>query len=224
MPSSCLILCCRLLLLPSNILSIRVFSNESVLHIGWPKCWSFSFSISPSNEYSGLISFRMDWLDLLAVQGTLKSLLQLHSSKASILRCSAFFIVSHPQMTNIYSNPLPILSWVFNLFFIIELCCLYSLYASLKIRHVICRYFIPFWGLSFHSLHIILWPTKVFSFDKVLFISLLLLVLSIPYKKLLPKPESWRFIPMFPSKSFIDFILKFKSLKTKGLIFIYGMR
>ena len=81
--------------------SIRIFSNESALHIRWPKHWSFSFSISPSNEYSGLISFRMDWLDLLAVQGTLKSLLQHHSSKASILRCSAFFVVqfSHPHTT-----------------------------------------------------------------------------------------------------------------------------
>ena len=93
-----LILCCPLLLLPSIIPSIRVFSNESVLHIRWPKYWSFSFSVSPSNEYSGLISFRMDWLDL---QETLKSLLQQHSSKASILRHSAFFIVqlSHPYMT-----------------------------------------------------------------------------------------------------------------------------
>ena len=100
MPSNNLILCC-LLLLPSIFPSIRVFSNESVLHIWWPKYWSFSFSISPSNEYSGLISFRIDWLDLLAVQGTLKSLLQLHSSKPSILWCSASFIVqlSHPYMT-----------------------------------------------------------------------------------------------------------------------------
>ena len=89
------------LLPPSTFLSIRVFSSESVLHIKWPKYWSFSFSISPSNEYSGLISFRIDWLDLLAVQGTLKSLLQHHSSKASNLQCSAFFIVqlSHPYMT-----------------------------------------------------------------------------------------------------------------------------
>ena len=101
MPSNHLILCRPLLLPPSIIPSIRVFSNESVLRIRWPKYWSFSFSISPSNEYSGLISFRMDWLDLLAVQGTLKSLLQLHSSKASILRCSVFFVVqlSHPYMT-----------------------------------------------------------------------------------------------------------------------------
>ena len=102
MPSNHLILYCSLLLLPSSIFpSIRVFSNESVLHIRWPEYWSFSFCISPSSEYSGLISFRMDWLDLLAVQGTLKSLLQHHSSEASILRCSAFFTVqlSHPYMT-----------------------------------------------------------------------------------------------------------------------------
>ena len=93
MPSSHLILCLPLLLPPSIFPSIRVFSNESVLHIRWPKYWSFSFSINPSNEYSRLISFRMDWLDLLAVQETLKSLLQHHSSKASILQCSAFFMV-----------------------------------------------------------------------------------------------------------------------------------
>ena len=101
MPSNHLILCHPLLLLPSIFPSIRVFSNESALRIRWPKYWSFSFSISPSNEYSGLISFRMDWLDLLAVQGTLKSLLQHHSSKASVLQCSAFFMVqiSHPYMT-----------------------------------------------------------------------------------------------------------------------------
>ena len=100
-PSNHLILCRPLLLPPSIFPSIRVFSNESVLYIRWPKYWSFSFNISPSNEYSGLISFRMDWIDLLAVQGTLRSLLQHHSSKASILRCSAFFIVqhSHPYMT-----------------------------------------------------------------------------------------------------------------------------
>ena len=102
MPSIHLILCHPLLLLPSILPSIRVFSNESVLPIRWPKYWSFSFSTSPSNEYSGLISFRMDWLDLLAVQGTLKSLLQHRSSKASILQHSAFFIVqlSHPYMTS----------------------------------------------------------------------------------------------------------------------------
>ena len=101
MPSNHLTLCCPLYILPSIFPSIRVFSNESALHIRWPKYWSFSFNISPSNEYSGLISFRMDWLDLLAVQGTLKSLLQLHSSKASILWRSAFFMfhLSHPYMT-----------------------------------------------------------------------------------------------------------------------------
>ena len=101
MPSNHLILCCPLLLLPSIFPSIRVFSNELALHIMWPKYWNFSFSISLSNEFSGLISFRMDWLDLLAVQGTLKSLIQHHSSKASILWCSAFFIVqlSHPHKT-----------------------------------------------------------------------------------------------------------------------------
>ena len=100
-PSNYLILCRPLLLLPSIFPSIRVFSNEPALCIRWPKYWSFSFNISPSNEHPGLISFRMDWLDLLAVQGTLKSLLQHHSSKASILLCSAFFIVqlSHPYMT-----------------------------------------------------------------------------------------------------------------------------
>ena len=92
MPSNDLILCCPLLLPPSIFPSIRVFSNESTLHMRWPKDWSFSFNISPSNEYSGLISFRMDWLDPLAVQGTLKSFLQHHSSKASILQCSAFHI------------------------------------------------------------------------------------------------------------------------------------
>ena len=101
MPSNHLILCCPLLLLPPIPPSIRIFSSESGLHIRWPKYWSFSFNISPSNEHPGLISFRMDWLDLLAVQGTLKSLLQCHSSKASILWHSAFFIdqLSHPYMT-----------------------------------------------------------------------------------------------------------------------------
>ena len=100
-PSSHLVLCHPLLFLPSIFPSIRVFSNESVLHIRWPKYWSFSFNISPSNEHPGLISFRMDLLDLLAVQGTLKSLLQHHSSKASILWCSAVFIV---QLTSIYDR------------------------------------------------------------------------------------------------------------------------
>ena len=101
MPSNHLILCCPLLLLPSIFPGIRIFSNESVLHIRWPQYWSFCFNTSPSNEHPGLISFRMDWLDLLAVQGTLKSLLQHHSSKASIIRHSAFFTVqlSHPYMT-----------------------------------------------------------------------------------------------------------------------------
>ena len=113
MPSNHLILCRPLLLLPSVFPSIRVFSNESVLHIRWPKYWSFSFSISLSNEYSGLISFRMDWLGLLAVQRTLKSLLQHHSSKASILRCSAFFIVqlSHPYMTT--GKAIALTRWTF---------------------------------------------------------------------------------------------------------------
>ena len=101
MPSNHLIVCHPLLLPPSIFPSIRIFSNESVFHMGWPKYWRFSFSISPSNEYSKLISFRMDWLDLLAVQGTLKSLLQHHSSKASIIWCSVSFIVQllHPYMT-----------------------------------------------------------------------------------------------------------------------------
>ena len=112
-PSKHLILCCPLLLLPSIFPSIRVFSNESVLHIRWPKYWSFNFNISPSNDYSGLISFRMDWFDFLAVQGTLKSLLQHHSSKASILRCSAFFMVqpSHPYMTT--GKTIALTRWTF---------------------------------------------------------------------------------------------------------------
>ena len=113
MPSSHLILCCPLLLLPPIPPSIRVFSSESVLHIRWPQYRSFGFSISPSNEYSGLISFRMDWLDLLGVQGTLKNLLQHHSSKASILRCSAFFTVqlSHPYMTT--GKTIALTRWTF---------------------------------------------------------------------------------------------------------------
>ena len=113
MPSSHLILCHPLLLLPSIFPSIRIFSNESVLCIRWPKYWSFSFSISPSYEYSGLIFFRMDWLDFLAVQRTLKSLLQHHTSKASILRCSAFFIVqlSHPYMTT--GKTIALTRWTF---------------------------------------------------------------------------------------------------------------
>ena len=113
MPPNHLILCCSLLLLPLVFPSIRSFSNELAIHIRWPKYWRFSFSISPSNEYSGLISFRIDWLDLLAVQGILKSLLQHHSSKASILQCSAFFIVqlSHPSM--ITRNTIALTRWTF---------------------------------------------------------------------------------------------------------------
>ena len=113
MPSSHLILCHPLLLLPSIFPIMRVFSSESVLHIRWPKHWSFSFNISPSNEYSGLISFRMDWLDLLAVQGTLKSLLQHHSSKAPILQCSAFLVVqlSYPYMTT--GKSIALTRWTF---------------------------------------------------------------------------------------------------------------
>ena len=112
MPSNHLILCRPLLLLPSIFLSIKVFSYESALRIRWPKYWSFSFNISPSNEQPGLISFRMDWLDLLAVQGTLKSLLQHHSSKASVLWHSAFFIVQllHPYMTTGKTTDLPLLA------------------------------------------------------------------------------------------------------------------
>ena len=124
MPSNHLILCRPLLLLPSIFPSIRVFSNESVLHIRWPKYWSFSFSISPFNKYSGLTSFRVDWLNLLAVQGTLKSLLQHHSLKASIIQCSPFFMVqlSHPYMTtgktialNIWTFVGKVMSLLFNM-------------------------------------------------------------------------------------------------------------
>uniref|UniRef100_A0AC11DGX0 Uncharacterized protein n=2 Tax=Ovis aries TaxID=9940 RepID=A0AC11DGX0_SHEEP len=126
MPSNHLILCCPLLLLPSIFLSIMVFSNESALLIRWPKYWSFSFSISPSKEHAGLISFRMDWLDLLAVQGTLKSLLQHHSSKASILQRSAFFIVqlSHPYMTT--GKTIALTRWTFvnKIMSLLLICCL----------------------------------------------------------------------------------------------------
>ena len=113
MPSSHLILCRPLLLLAPTPSSIRVFSNESTLHMRWPEYWSFSFSISPSNKHPGLISFRMDWLDLLAVQGTLKSLLQHHSSKTSVLQCSAFFTVqlSHPYMTT--GKTIALTRWTF---------------------------------------------------------------------------------------------------------------
>ena len=113
MPSNHLILCCPLLLLPPILPSTRVFSSESTRRMRWPKYWSFSFSISPSNEHPGLISFRMDWLDLLAVQGTLKSLLQYHSSKASILQRSAFFTVqlSHPYLTT--GKTIALTTWTF---------------------------------------------------------------------------------------------------------------
>ena len=113
MPSNHLTLCCLLLLPPSIFPSIRVFSKVSVLHIMWPKYWRFSFTISPSNEYSGLIYFRVDWLNLLAVQDTLKSLLQHHSSKASVLQCSAFLIVqlSHPYMTT--GETIALTRWTF---------------------------------------------------------------------------------------------------------------
>ena len=116
MPSSHLILCCPLLLLSPIPPSIRVFSNESTRHMRWPKYWSFSFSIIPSKEIPGLISFRMDWLDLFAVQGTLKSLLQHHSSKASILRRSAFFTVqlTHPYMTT--GKTIALTRWTFNVY------------------------------------------------------------------------------------------------------------
>ena len=124
MPSNHLILCCPLLLLPSIFPRITVFSNELTLHIRWPKYWSFSSNISSSSEHLGLISFRMDWLDLLAVQGNLKSLLQHHSSKASILCCSAFFIVqlSHPYMFSSYLN----LNWKQNSVYIYIIFLLYS--------------------------------------------------------------------------------------------------
>ena len=126
MPSNHLILCHPLLLLPSILSSIRVFSNESVLHIRWPKYWSFSFSISPSNEYSGLISFRMDWFDLLAVQGMLKSLLQHHSSKASILWCSAFFMVQlpHPCTTSEKTIALTTQIFISKVMSLLLICCL----------------------------------------------------------------------------------------------------
>ena len=134
MPSNHLVLS-RPLLPPSIFPSIRVFSNESVLCIRWPNCWSFSFSISPSNEYSGLISFRIDWFDILAVQGTLKSLLHHHSSKASFLRCSAFFMVqlSHPYMTTgktigliMWTSVGKVMSLLFNTLSILYICVSFS--------------------------------------------------------------------------------------------------
>ena len=126
MPSNHLILCHTLLLLPSIFPSIRVFSNESVLRIRWPEYWSFSFSINPSNEYSGLISFRIDWFDLLEVQGTLKNFPQHHSSKASILQCTAFFMVqhSHPYITTRKTITLNILTFVGKVKSLLFICCL----------------------------------------------------------------------------------------------------
>jgi len=144
MPSNHLTLCGSLLLLPSIFPSIRVFSNELVFHIRWPKYWSFKFSISPSNEYLGLIFFRIDWLDLLAVQGTLKSLLQHHSSKASILQCSAFFIVqlSHPYMTTGKTIALTrrtfvskVMSFLFNMLCMLVIAFLFPLMAGGEGNH-----------------------------------------------------------------------------------------
>ena len=131
MPSNHLILCHPLLLMPSIFSSIRVFANESALHIRWPKYWSFSFNISASREHLGLISFRMDWLDLFAVQGTLKCLLQHHSSKASILRCSAFFIVqlSHLYMTTGKSIALTRQTFIFLLLgFVKDFLCVWTIF------------------------------------------------------------------------------------------------
>ena len=165
MPSNYLIFCHPLLLLPSIFPSIRVFSNESVLRMRWPKYWSFSFSISPSNEYSGLISFRIEWLDLLAIQGTLKNLLQHHSSKASILQPSAFFMVqvSHPHMTTGKTIALTrwtfggkVMSLLFNMlsglvtaFLPRSKCLLISWLKSpseviLEPKKIVCRYFLCF--------------------------------------------------------------------------------
>ena len=126
MPSNHLTLCRRLLLLSSIFLSIRVFSSESALHIRWPKYWSFSFLISPFNEFSGLICFKIDWFDLLAVQGIFKSLLQHHSSKASILQCSAFFIIqfSHPYMTTGKTTTLTRQTFVGKVMSLLLICCL----------------------------------------------------------------------------------------------------
>ena len=139
MPSNHLILCHPLLLQPSVFPSIRVFSNESVLRISWPKYWSVNFSISPSNEYSGLISFRMDWLDLLAVQGTRKSLLPHHSSKTSLLQHSAFFIVqlSHPHMTTGKTKALTRRTWpyylIYPFFFLLK-------YFKINFKHQLCHF------------------------------------------------------------------------------------
>ena len=142
MPSSHLILCLPLLLLPPIPSSIRVFSNESTLHMRWPKYWSFSFSISPSKEHPGPISFRMDWLDLLAVQGTLKSLLQWHSSKASIFWCSASFTVqlSHPYMTTGKTIPLTRQTFVGKVMSLLLNCHYFLATASVKWSQLFCRW------------------------------------------------------------------------------------
>ena len=146
-PSNYLILCCPLILPPSIFPSIRVFSKESVLHIRWPNYWSFSFSISLSNEYSGLISFRMDWLDLLAVQGTLKSLLQHHSLKASIFWCSAFFMVqlSHAYMTTAKTIALTRQTFVGKV-----LSLLFNMLSRLTIAFIPRSKLFEFYGCSHH--------------------------------------------------------------------------
>ena len=139
-------LCRPLCLLPSIFPSIRVFSNESVLHIRWPKYWSFSFSISPPNEHSGLISFRMDWLDLLAVQGTLKSLLQHHGSKASVLRCSAFFMVqlSHMYMTTGNTVTLTVLRMLTKIFY-----QMFSINCFKVLIRILLKFYINFKRINF---------------------------------------------------------------------------
>ena len=155
MPSNHLLLCHPLLLPPSVFPSIRVFSNESVVHIRWPKYWSFSFSISASNEYSGLVSFRMDWLDLLAVQGTLKSLLQHESSKASNLQYSAFFIVqlSHPYMTTGKAIALTRQTFVDKV-----MSLLFNMLSSLVITFLLRSNMIADTQLNIQSLHMV--PTQ----------------------------------------------------------------
>ena len=159
MPSNHLILC-RPLILPSIFLSIGVFSNEAAFHIRWPKYWSFSFNISPSNEYSGLISFRMDWLDLLAVQGTLKSLLQHHSSEASILWCSTIFMIqlSHPYMTT--GKTIALTRWTFvdkvmSLLFkkVKSICLITTLVYQGPYKHTIC---VPFKFQKLRGWHVII--------------------------------------------------------------------
>ena len=156
MPSNHLILCRPLLFLPSIFPSIRVFSSESVIHIRWPKYWSFSFGISPSNEYSGVVSFRIDWLDLLAVQGTLKSLLQHHSSKVPILRCSAFYVVqlSHLYMTS--GKTVALTRWTF-----------FGKVMSL-LFNILTRFVIAFLPRSKHLL--ISWLTKRGRLKKGIFL------------------------------------------------------